>query len=123
VNAERSGITLLFRSLANRARLLALETEQVGDDLLGFAVLAGIVATLGVGTVVGLHVLLLALVWESEYRGLITGVVVALEAGLCLWAAIFFSGRIRGWEPFGATREQCEKDSVWIEKLLNQQDD
>lgn len=84
-----------------------------------FALLVGAAVVLGMSVLVGFHLLLLALLWESEYKAHVFGVVVVLETGACAWLLLHIRSRMASWSPFEATREQCEKDAAWVEQLLN----
>lgn len=114
-----SAATILFRSLGNRARLALLEAGQAGEDLLAFLVVASGVMVLALCTIVGLHLLLLALLWESEYKSLAFGLVVLFEAAGCAWLVFNLRARVTQWSPFATTREECEKDAAWIDELLS----
>ncbi len=119
MKSDGSAAKILVRSLLNRARLATLEAGQAGEDLLAFALVISGAAALGMGAFVGLHLLLLALLWESEYKSPVLGLVVLLEGGGCVWLVFYLRSRLAGWSPFEATREQCEKDAAWAEELLN----
>lgn len=119
MKSNGSTASIIFRSLGHRARLAVLEAGRAGEDLVGFAILIAAAVVLGIAALVGFHVLLLALLWDSDYKPLVVGSVVTLEAAGCIWAGLRIRSRLLTWSPFQATREQCEKDAEWIDHLLS----
>lgn len=123
MNRLRSTFSIALNALGNRISLLLLELGELRTDLGKCAVLATGVTFAGAGSLIGVHLTLLAAVWDSPHRvGLLAGWTI-LEIMTTALLAYLLRRRLKEVTPFASTAEQIAKDVACVREIINERTD
>ncbi|KAB2671603.1 MAG: hypothetical protein DVB31_04355 [Verrucomicrobia bacterium] len=105
---------LVLATLSNRTELLLVEAQEERQRLLQALLLVAILVTAGTLSLVVVTFTVVAVLWEQRVPTLVVLSLVYIAAT----TVAFFRLRrqMRGWQAFGATIDELQKDREWLKE-------
>lgn len=113
-----AALALLAESTAHRSELAVLEFAEARDHALGSALLAGIVAVMGIFCAFALTLLAASLVWDSAHRDWWLAGLGGAYLTATIASGLALERRLRRWQPLEATRNQLHNDLQCLSNLI-----
>ncbi len=105
---------LVLATLSNRTELLLVEAQEERQRLLQALLLVAILVTAGTLSLVVVTFTIVAVLWERRVPTLVVLSLVYIAAA----TVAFFRLRrqMRGWQAFGGTIDELQKDREWLKE-------
>ena len=102
--------------LSNRTELLLVEAQEERQRLLGALLLVAVLVITGTLSLVVLTFTIVVVLWDYRVQTLVVLSVLYLSAA----TGAFFQLRrqLRGWQAFGGTIDELQKDRQWLNEIL-----